>query len=349
MPAATSTRCSAPWKKKNSHVIGNRLPLARDAMDASGAGPIVVLHPGIDADLSALPAEQVHVVSPLVTVCDHFAARGYPTSPEMPDQRFETAVVCLTRAKAEAQALVAKAMAQTDGWVIVDGQKTDGVDSMLKAMRARAEVGGPISKAHGKIFWVKPFAVFSDWARGPELHAGGFWTAPGVFSADGVDPASALLVQALPEVMVGTVADLGAGWGYLSAHILTRDVEAVHLVEAHDMALQCARHNVTDPRAVFHWADATTWKPPQKVDAVVMNPPFHASRSADPELGRAFIANAARILKPHGALWMVANRHLPYEDALASHFAKVVDLDGDARFKLVRAEKPRTKIASKRG
>jgi 16S rRNA (guanine1207-N2)-methyltransferase len=140
--------------------------------------------------------------------------------------------------------------------------------------------------------------------------------------------------------MGGAVADLGAGWGYLAAHILTRDVTAVHLVDAHDMALACARHNVTDPRARFHWADVTTWTPPEPVDAVVMNPPFHTGRVADPSLGRAFIAAAARVLKPHGVLWMVANRHLPYEDALGAAFTKVVELGGDARFKLVRAERP---------
>ena len=323
-------------------MIGDRLPLALDAMDAWGDGPVAVLHPAEDADLSALPQDHVHIVSPLVTVCARFEQRGYTVSPELPkDGRFAASIVCLTRARAEAQALVAAAMAQTDGPVIIDGQKTDGADSMLKALRKHTDVSPAISKSHGKIYWAGGGADLSDWAAGPALHPGGFWTAPGVFSADGVDPASALLVEALPETMVGTVADLGAGWGYLSAHILTRDVDTVHLVEAHDMALQCARHNVTDDRAQFHWADATTWVPTTKVDAVVMNPPFHKSRSADPSIGRAFIANAARILRPHGALWMVANRHLPYEDALASHFAKVVDLDGDARFKLVRAERPR--------
>ena len=325
-------------------MISDRLPLALDAVTLPSDGLIAVLHPGEGVDLSALPKDRVVVVSPMATVCAGFAARGYEVSPEMPaDVRFAASIVCLTRARAEAQALVAAAMARTDGVVIVDGQKTDGADSMLKGMRARGAVSGPISKAHGKIYWADGGADFSDWAKGPELHPGGFWTAPGVFSADGVDPASELLVQALPEVMVGTVADLGAGWGYLSAHILTRDVKAVHLVEAHDMALQCARHNVTDPRAQFHWADATTWTPPELVDAVVMNPPFHAGRVADPSLGRAFIAAAARILNPHGALWMVANRHLPYEEALTNAFTKVVDLDGDARFKLVRAERPKRK------
>ena len=317
------------------------MPLALEALAGPEDGAVAVLHPSADADLSALPRDRVHVVSPLATVCAAFAAQGYATSAEMPDTRFETSIVCLTRARAEAQALVSRAAAQTDGWVIVDGQKVDGADSMLKALRKRGDVGAPISKAHGKIYWVRGGLDLGDWAAGPALHAGGFWTAPGVFSADGVDPASALLVDALPEAMVGTVADLGAGWGYLSAHILTRQVDAVHLVEVHDMALQCARHNVTDPRAQFHWADATTWTPAKKVDAVVMNPPFHKSRAADPGLGRAFISAAARILQPHGAVWMVANRHLPYEAALDEGFAKVVDLGGDARFKLLRAERPK--------
>lgn len=328
-------------------MISDRLPLALEAVSLDD-GPIAVLHPAEGADLSALPRERVLVVSPMATVCAGFAARGYEVASELPKgARFATSILCLTRARAEAQALIATAMERTDGRVIVDGQKTDGADSMLKALRARVEVSAPISKAHGKVYWTQGGADFSDWAAGPALHPGGFWTAPGVFSADGVDPASEMLAQALPDAMAGTIADLGAGWGYLSAHVLTRGVKAVHLIEAHDMALQCARHNVTDPRAQFHWADATTWKPTELMDGVVMNPPFHKGRSADPALGRAFIAAAASLLKPHGALWMVANRHLPYEDALAEAFVKVVDLEGDARFKLVRAERPRRKRGPK--
>lgn len=321
-------------------MIGARLPLALEAM-ARPAGRVAVLHPAVDADLSAFP--DAVVVSPLVTVCDAFDARGHEAYADLPDTGFDTILVCLTRSRAEAQGLIARAMAHAGIRVVVDGQKTDGADAMLKALRKRIEVEGPISKAHGKIYWMSPGSDFSDWATAPALHPGGFWTAPGVFSADGVDPASALLVEALPEAMVGTVADLGAGWGFLSAHALARDIDALHLVEAHDMALQCARHNVTDARAQFHWADATTWSPPKAVDAVIMNPPFHKARAAEPALGQAFIAAAARILAPHGALWMVANRHLPYEETLAQNFAKSVDLGGDNRFKLVRAERPNKK------
>lgn len=322
-------------------MIGDRLPLALEAVGLASEGVICVMHPSADADLSSLPKDRVLVVSPMATVCDAFSERGYSAVPEVPEERFAASVVCMTRARIEAQTLMARAMACTDGPVIVDGQKTDGVEAMLRALRQSIDVAPPIAKAHGKIFWAAGGADLADWLVGPQLQPGGFWTAPGVFSADGVDPASALLAVALPDAMAGTVADLGAGWGYLAAHILTRDVDAVHLVEAHDMALQCARHNVTDPRAKFHWADATNWVPPEQLDAVVINPPFHTGRAADPDLGRAFIDSAARLLKPHGALWMVANRHLPYAETLGARFAKVVDLGGDARFKLVRAERPK--------
>ena len=74
---------------------------------------------------------------------------------------------------------------------------------------------------------------------------------------------------------------------------------------------------------------------------VVMNPPFHTSRSADPTLGQGFIASAARNLTRNGSLWMVANRHLPYEATLSEVFARVEEVAGDNRFKVFHASRPR--------
>ncbi len=324
-------------------MIGARLPLALDGggLAVPVSGRICVFHPASDADLSALPREQVDVIQPFKPVHDVFETAGYACDVS-PQVRYAMSVVCLPRAKAEALALLAQATACTDGPVLIDGQKTDGADSILKALKKRAQVHGPVNKAHGKLFWLNDPLDLSDWIAGPELTDGGFWTAPGVFSADEVDVASALLADALPEKMGRKVADFGAGWGFLSAHILTKqNVEEVHLVEANHMALECAKRNVTDPRALYHWADAMVWKPKTKLDTIVMNPPFHMGRAADPALGRAFISAAARLLAPSGQLWMVANRHLPYEDTLAQHFVKTVDLGGDARFKLVHALRPK--------
>lgn len=325
-------------------MLDSRLPLA---LNSGGfvlpeEGMIAVFQPPRDAELADLPKDRVQIIHGFKPDYDAWAQRGYAVT-HAPEERFTAAIVCLPRAKAEARALIAQACAICDGQVVVDGQKTDGADSLLREMRARVTVHGPISKAHGKLYWIDAPAsdCFADWEAGPARTDGGFWTAPGVFSADGIDLASALLVDALPEKLGGEVADLGAGWGYLSSHILTREsVKVVHVVEASRAALDCARHNVTDPRAGFHWADVTTWAPLHPVDTVVMNPPFHSTRTADPKMGQAFVAAAARLLTSQGHLWMVANRHLPYEAELKTRFAQVEEIGGDARFKLFHATRP---------
>ena len=75
-------------------------------------------------------------------------------------------------------------------------------------------------------------------------------------------------------------------------------------------------------------------------DTVVMNPPFHVGRRGEPALGQAFIATAAAILGNAGHLWMVANRHLPYEIALNSLFVKVEEPFGTSKFKVLHAQRP---------
>ena len=328
-------------------MIDARLELALNGDDLilPGEGTIVVLNPPVDAELTGVARDRCHIIHDFKPAHAHWEARGY-TALTRPEADYAAAIVCLPRAKREARAMIALACAVSQGPVIVDGQKTDGIDSVLKDMRSRVTVRGPIAKAHGKLFWIDPGAseFFADWEAGPALTEGGFWTAPGVFSADGVDLASALLAEALPEHLSGEVADLGAGWGFLSAHVLTRpDVTTVHLVEAGYMALECARRNVTDDRARFYWDDVPQWEPPHRMDAVVMNPPFHKGRAAEPQIGQAFVAAAARILGQNGSLWMVANRHLPYEAELKKCFSHVEELGGDARFKMFHAARPSLK------
>ncbi|MDE4132553.1 class I SAM-dependent methyltransferase [Phaeobacter sp. QD34_3] len=307
-------------------------------------GRIAVFHPRRDHDLAALPKDRLLLIQPMRAEYDAFAAQGYDCRPDLPaDMRFAAAVVFLPRAKVQARMNVAQAATATDGPVLVDGAKTDGIDSIYKALRKATSPSAAVSKAHGKVFWFDGEKdLLSDWLPEAETTVEGFLTLPGVFSADGIDPASRLLAEALPGKPGRAVADLGAGWGYLSRQILTHaEVEELHLVEANHDALACARRNVDDPRAAFHWADVQAWKAPGAMNAVVMNPPFHSGRSAEPELGQAFIVAAASMLTASGSLWMVANRHLPYETTLSQRFAHVEEVAGDNRFKVLHASRPK--------
>src|SRR5690606_6412454 len=192
------------------------------------------------------------------------------------------------------------------------------------------------SKYKCRVFWAKvdqaDAALAAAWrgldAARPIL-GGPRISRPGVFAWDRVDRASALLARHLPATLAGHGADLGAGWGYLSHEVLSRcaGVTALDVIEAERRALDCARINLTahaaDTALDFQWHDVTTGLP-RRYDFIVSNPPFHALRGdARPDIGRAFIAAAADALRPGGTLWLVANRHLAYEEALGAGFVQM--------------------------
>lgn len=303
-------------------------------------GEIAVWGAVADDDLSALPQGRVTVIQAMKPEAEALEAQGIRAAVAAPAGPV-LSVVFLPRSKALGRAWVAEAASVTRGPVVIDGTKTHGIEGVLREARKLADLSPALSKFHGKIAVLAPGADLHAWADpGPRTVGDGFVTRLGVFSADGPDPGSAALSAALPATLGPRVADLGAGWGFLSRAILERDgVEHLDLVEADHTALLAARDNIDDPRAAFHWADATAFRA-EDYDDIVMNPPFHASQKGDPGLGVAFIHAARGLLKRQGRLWLVANRHLPYEHALRAAFAEVEELPGPAAYKLYRAARP---------
>ena len=343
-PLPTAVDPPAPRAARLDAARGEGLILPDD-------GPITVLKPRAGEDFSPLGRDRLTLVQSFRPDHDALRAAGYRLS--MQASPASIILVCLPRSKRAARDLIARANASATALVLVDGQKTDGVDACLREVRDAIGILGVVSKGHGKLFWFAPRPGALDaWRALPQAHSdpefGVFTTTAGVFSADGIDPASRLLARTLPATLPPVMADLGAGWGFLSAAILARGgVTALHLVEAEADALDLARRNIADPRATFHWADATRFEPPEPVDGIVMNPPFHTGRKAQPALGLAFIAASARILSRKGTLWMVSNRHLPYEQGLRAHFAEHDILAEDKSFRVWRACEPRQALPAR--
>ncbi|MBI2262706.1 MAG: class I SAM-dependent methyltransferase [Caulobacterales bacterium] len=165
------------------------------------------------------------------------------------------------------------------------------------------------------------------------------WSQPGVFAWDRVDAGTMALAQHLPP-MKGAGIDLGCGYGALATVVLRSPaVTALRLVDLDRRAVEAARRNVTDPRATFDWADARTVEASGDLDFVVMNPPFHDGGAEDRRLGQAFIRQAAAMLKKGGVLWVVANRHLPYEAELAAAFKRTRPVADAGGYKVIEAVK----------
>ena len=170
------------------------------------------------------------------------------------------------------------------------------------------------------------------------VEAIGLRSQPGIFSWNRVDPGTSLLLRHLPP-FAGRGADLGAGLGILSLDVLASPtVEALTLVEIDRRAVEAAMMNVVDPRARLLWSDAREVALTD-LDFVVSNPPFHAEGIEDRGLGQAFIAAAGRMLRRSGTLFLVANRHMPYEEALRATFRKVNTLADEGGYKVFEARK----------
>ncbi|PWE31306.1 MFS transporter [Maritimibacter sp. 55A14] len=318
------------------------------------AGRIAALRVRPDHDLSALPAERLHVVQGFRPHFDALARRfDCAVAPEGP---YAAALVAATRSKPQTLGLIATALhlVPADAPIAVDGQKTDGIDSLLKTCKRALGETAVVAKAHGKLFVLtRPAALpgaVADWATAaaPTAGADGAVTQAGVFSAGRLDAGSALLAECLPQSLKGLVADLGAGWGALAPAVLAHPgVTGLDLVEGEHDALEAARRNVSDARARFLWEDVAGWRTGATYDWVISNPPFHQGRAADPGLGQAFIRTAAAVLRPGGRFLMVANRQLPYERTLAECFSELATLRETPAFKILQAGRP--KSASRAG
>src|SRR5690606_1503658 len=272
------------------------------------------------------------------------------------EDAFALVLLLPPRQRDEARALFAAALARTapGGCVLAAMHNDAGARSGQADFETLLGPASVLSKHKCRVFWAatgRADAALADAWRGLDaprpILDGRFLSRPGVFAWDRVDPASALLAAQLPATLSGHGADLGAGWGYLSACVLERctGVAALDVVEAEARALDGARANLAGhaPRVAldFLWHDVTAGLPRQ-YDFIVSNPPFHALLGEPrPEIGRAFIAAAARALRPRGELWLVANRQLPYEEVLAAGFGQVREVVQQGGFKVIHAVKAR--------
>lgn len=286
---------------------------------------------------------------------DALLQAGLPTNMALQGQ-FQLVLVLPPRQRDEARALLARAvsLARPGGRVVACAVNNEGARSIEADLAKLTGEVSTQSKNKCRVFWTAPLSpsldneLLTQWLAldAPRvIDDARFTSRPGVFAWDHVDVASALLAQHLPDDLQGHAADLGAGYGYLAVELLTRcpRVQALDLYEAEQRALQLAENNLSGFAAKvkldFQWHDVTAGLA-RRYDVIVTNPPFHTQSRIDrPDIGRRFIVAAAAALKPRGRLWLVANRHLPYEVVLDASFGTVRNVAQAHGFKIIEAIK----------
>lgn len=260
------------------------------------------------------------------------------------------------RQRDEARALLAQAVAltQTGGHVVLSASNNEGARSIEQDLQKLTGDVHTLSKHKCRVCWnrIDPARIDAELLNAwrtldvPRPIADArFVSRPGIFAWDRIDPASALLARHLPTDLKGHAADLGAGFGYLSVELLSRcpGITQLDLYEAEARALDLARQNLQSYAGRvalnYRWHDVTQGLLDQ-YDHIVSNPPFHTQSRADrPDIGQRFIVAAAASLKPGGSMWLVANRHLPYEDILNKSFGQTRIVTEQNGFKIIHAVK----------
>lgn len=270
---------------------------------------------------------------------------------------YDLVLILPPRQRDEARALLARAVAmiKPGGRVVVSQSNDEGARSTEGDLARLTGDVESMSKNKCRVFWTASMArldasLVMQWQQLDAVRPiadGRFVSRPGIFAWDRIDVASALLAEHLPASLRGRAADLGAGFGYLSAELLSRcpGITALDVYEAENRALELARVNLKsfEGRATlnYRWHDVSIGLP-DEYDVIVTNPPFHAQRGIDrPDIGKRFIAVAAESLRPGGSLWLVANRHLPYEAVLSDSFDSVRTVVQQHGYKIIAAVRSR--------
>lgn len=272
---------------------------------------------------------------------------GYTVEPIIDISSYNNAIVIAGRVRKVNEINICRAWnsIKSGGTLTVVGDKNTGIQPLRKWVGQRTQIIESFSKYHGLVFTAQKQG--DDWpVENSAIEFDDYKTTKGMFSADGPDKGSKVLIEHFDNRLRGKVADFGAGWGFLTNEALKAAprIESVDLYEADYLSIEGAKENVdTNIPTTFNWIDLSAEFKKKPYDWVLMNPPFHASlssgRAAEPNLGKRFIEVASTTLISGGRLLLVANRTLPYEDILNHTFKRSTLLADKNGFKVYEAVK----------
>lgn len=185
------------------------------------------------------------------------------------------------------------------------------------------------------------FAAVENALRGYQTNGLCLSGLPGVFSRDHLDPGAEVFIKYFPDLHGKVICDLGCGNGILAISlakastnctiIATDDSELATIAAAENAKNNGVDIDVRHGNAL----SAVT----EKLDYVFCNPPFHDGNKQLTNIALNMFADAHKKLKGDGVLMVVANRHLPYSNALKKQFRKVKLISDDRRFNVYHCSK----------
>lgn len=188
----------------------------------------------------------------------------------------------------------------------------------------------------------------------PEFDAEDWWqtymveevtikTLPGVFSREGLDSGSLLLLNSFEEPIKGKVLDIASGSGVLASVLATYSPKMkVTLSDVGAAALAASRATLEANGLTGEVIASNVYSDIKgRFDLIISNPPFHEGLQTSLTASEQLIRGAVNHLNIGGKLRIVANAFLPYAALLDATFGNHEVLAQNGRFKVYEATRGR--------
>lgn len=169
-----------------------------------------------------------------------------------------------------------------------------------------------------------------------------FTTDAGVFSKEGVDFGSRLLIETMELAPNAEVLDVGCGYGPMGIASAAVAAEGhVVMVDINERAVELARRNAERNgirNVTILQSDLLERVQERQFDAVLTNPPIRAGK----ETVHRIFTEAHDVLKPGGSLWVVIQKKQGAPSAFAkleTIYEDVQEVNRDKGYKIFRARR----------
>lgn len=263
---------------------------------------------------------------------------------------YQRIIIDWPKAKRLGEMLVdfAQSLLVAGGEILIIGSNKGGIKSVAKRLASQGISATKQASANHCVLLsiavsqAKAFS-FDPWWHQYQHDGLTISALPGVFSAQKLDRASALLLAQLPELS-GDVLDFGCGAGVLGLSVAKRSPDAsVTLLDNSVLAVMSARRSAEDSglsNLTIIARNGLSQYPRARFRHVVTNPPFHEGLRTKTNMSRGFLADMAKIMHLKGQVWVVANEFLAYETTLAQYFKSVKAIAKQDGFKVIGAQYP---------
>jgi 16S rRNA (guanine1207-N2)-methyltransferase len=240
--------------------------------------------------------------------------------------KHDLVIINFPKSKAEfgfTLAMLAESMAE-DACVIMVGENKGGIKSADKLSKGYLSFCNKVDAARHCLLYVGQFKpalptfelekFYKYYSVSVGDNSLKIAALPGVFSQNGLDIGTEVLLENLPQVITGKVLDFGCGAGVIAACIgKTSSKTKLTLVDVSALALQSAKKtlalNELNGECI---ASDSLSDVKARYDFVISNPPFHQGVKTHYAATEQFLTQIKQYLTAQGCITIVANSFLKY-------------------------------------